>query len=376
MSAEPETRVPEDALRAVVVEIFRRAGMDEGTGVERLVVGGGDILRTDRDTLAAHYVRDGRTGAGRLVREAGAAGALGYFALRGLAGWRAERLRARAFARRWLGYAGAGPFLIDPEKLPGGGAVCYLSCGVPHDFAPDERDEVAQVFERARFVYLRDEQSAEKLRRCGVRRELRVAPDLVVLLGGQLERAAESAKGRTLLAGLGVSASAPVLCFQSMPYPGFDAGEIARQLARYRQRTRAEVVLLPLGRCHGDEEFLRLVAQASGGAFKYAGARTVSEAVSLIAACDLFVGTSLHGNVTAFAFAVPHLFGPLPADKTEGFLRSARLPLSLRLESWDELNEKAELAAGLGSDFFALRAAEARTTVSRTVEELLDALLA
>ena len=150
----------------------------------------------------------------------------------------------------------------------------------------------------------------------------------------------------------------------------------ARQLARYRQRAGAEVVLLPLGRCHGDAEFLRLVAKAAGGAFKYADARTVSDAVSLIAACDLFVGTSLHGNVTAFALGIPHLAGPLPADMTEGFLRSAKLPLSLRLDSWAELNEKVDLAAGLGPGFFASRAAEARSEVARAVDELLDALLA
>jgi hypothetical protein len=342
----------------------------------RLVVGGGDILRTDRETLAAHYVRDGRGRAGRLLLEAGAAGALGYLALRGVSEWRGERLRVRAFARRWLAYAGAGPFLIDPESLPGGGgAVCYLSCGVPHDFAPEERDEVARVFERARFVYLRDEQSAEKLRRCGVGRTLHVAPDLIVLLGGQLGRAEESAKGRALLARLGVAADSPVICFQSKPYPGFDAEEVARQLALYRQRTGAEVVLLPLGRCHGDGEFLRLVARAAGGVFKYADARTLSDAVSVIAASDLFVGTSLHGNITAFSFGIPHLAGPLPADKIEGFLRSVNLPVSLRLDSWGELNEKIELAAGLGPEFFDSRADAARAKVSRVVDELLDALL-
>jgi hypothetical protein len=374
-SAGFETRAARDLFGPRRARADARADSDGPAGVDRLVVGGGDILRTDRDTLAAHYVRDGRGRAGRLLREAGAAGALGYLALRGVAGWRAERLRARAFARRWLGYAGAGPFLVDPERLPGGGAVCYLSCGVPHDFAPEERGEVARVFERARFVYVRDEQSAEKLRRCGVRRELHVAPDLVVLLGGQLERGAEAAKGRALLAKLGVTDGAPVLCFQSKPYPGFDAAEVARHLALQRRRTGAEIVLLPLGRCHGDEEFLRRVAEASGGVFKYADARAVSDAVSVIAACDLFVGTSLHGNVTAFSFGIPHLSGPLPADKTEGFLRSVDLPVSLRLDSWGELGEKIELAAGLGPEFFAVRAAVARARVSRAVDGLLDALL-
>lgn len=351
-------------------ELFARAEF------QRLVVGGGDILRTDRETLAAHYVAETRGEPFKLLRAIGARGALGDLALRRLAAWRAERLSARAFSRRRLSYSRPGPFLIDPAQLRGGGAVCYLSCGVPHDFADADRAEVARVFERARFIYLRDEQSAEKLRRCGFGGELRVAPDLVVLLGGQLEREAEAAKGRALLQRLGIETGVPVLCFQSKPYPGFDAEEIARRLARYRQRTRAEVVLLPLGRCHGDEEFLHLVMKASGGAFKYADARTVSDAVSIIAACDLFVGTSLHGAVTAFSFGLPHLHGPLPADKVEGFLRSVNLPLTLRLASWRELDEKLELAAELDREFLNARAAEARAQVSRAVGDLLDALLA
>lgn len=350
-----------------------RGAGDVSGGAVRLVVGGGDILRTDRETLAAHYVRGGGVG---LRQEVGLSGAARYLALRTLAAWRAERFRAREFARRRLSYASPAPFIIDPESLPGGAAVCYLSCGVPHDFAPGERREVARAFEAARFVYLRDEQSAEKLRRCGVRRELHVAPDLVVLLGGQLERGAEAAKGRALLGSFGVDTNAPVLCFQSMPYPGFDAAEIARQLTRYRRRSRAEVVLLPLGRCHGDAEFLRRVSEASRGDFKFADVRGLSDAVSLIAACDLFVGTSLHGNVTAFSFGVPHLHGPLPADKVEGFLRAAGLPDWLRLDAWGELGEKIDAAAALGAEFFAARAGAARGKVTRAVDALLDALLA
>lgn len=341
----------------------------------RLVVGGGDILRTDAEVVAAHYGRAYRGRPGRAARSLGAAGSVGYLLLKGLPAPRAADFRARQFRRRWMGYPAAGPFIIDPGRLRAGGAVCYLSCGVPHDFAPAERAEVARAFERARFVYLRDEQSAEKLRRCGVRRETHVAPDLVVALSELFDRAEQAARGRALLAKLGVSPGSPVVCFQSQPYPGFSVEEIARQLERYRRPAGAEVVLLPLGFCHGDQDFIRLVAAASGGAFKYVDAYSVFDAVSVIAASELFVGTSLHGNITAFSFGIPHLLGPLPVDKAEGFLRAASLPPSLKLGSWAGLGAGMESAAGLGPDFFAARAREAKAKVLRVVGELLDALL-
>ena len=104
-------------------------------------------------------------------------------------------------------------------------------------------------------------------------------------------------------------------------------------------------------------------------------AYSVFDALSVIAASGMFVGTSMYGNVTAFSFGIPHLHGPLPVDKTEGFLRSANLPPSLKLGSWAELGDGMELAAGLGPDFFAARAREAKSKVLRVVAELLDALL-
>lgn len=341
----------------------------------RLVVGGGDILRTDWGLVARHYGRASRASFGGLRRSIGTAGLPGYLLRERLPRLEAGGFYARRFRARWMNYPAVGPFLIDPDDLPRGGAVCYLSCGVPHDFAPAERDEVTRTVERARFVYLRDEQSAEKLRRAGVRRELRVAPDLAVILSDQFEHATEARKGRDILSRIGVGAERPVLCFQSKPHPGFGEDEIVAQLKLYRERTGAEVVLLPLGYCHGDHEFLQSLSAKSGGAFKYAAAPSVFDIISIIAASDAFVGTSLHGNVTAFSYGIPHLFGPLPVAKAGGFMSAANLPPALMLGSWGEINDRMDVAAGLGRAFFAGRARDAKSKVYRAVDELLGELL-
>jgi hypothetical protein len=97
--------------------------------------------------------------------------------------------------------------------------------------------------------------------------------------------------------------------------------------------------------------------------------------MAIIAASDFFVGTSLHGNITAFSFGIPHLFGPLPVAKAEGFLNVAKLPGELKLQSWRELNEKLDFAWGLGDEFFANRAREAKALVRREVDKLLADLL-
>jgi hypothetical protein len=134
-------------------------------------------------------------------------------------------------------------------------------------------------------------------------------------------------------------------------------------------------VLLPLGYCHGDHEFLQSLSRRSNGALKYADTDSVFDMLSIIAAADVFAGTSLHGNITAFSFGIPHLFGPLPVAKAEGFLNVTQLPAELKLQSWRELNDKIDFALGLGPKFFGERAREAKATVKRVVDQLRHDLL-
>jgi hypothetical protein len=339
-----------------------------------LVVGGGDILRTDWKTVAAPYSKIRRQYFSRLRTALGTTGTLRYLLLKHLPGQMGDRFFAHRFRERRLSYPAAGPFLLDPANLPAGGIVAYLSCGVPHDFATAERDEVKCTFDQARFIYLRDEQSAEKLRRCGVRREIHVAPDLIVILSDQFEHKAEARKGRRILSELGVNAERPVLCFQSKPYSGFSAEEIVERLKRYQRRTDSEVVLLPVGYCHDDDRFLKRLARKSGGAFKYANVYSVRDIISVIAASDLFVGTSLHGNITAFSYGIPHLFGPLPVDKAEGFLNAVNLTPELKLGSWGELNDKLDMIEVLGRNFLEVPVREAKARVYKVVDELFESL--
>lgn len=341
----------------------------------RIVVGGGDILRTDWNVVARHYSRAYPDSSHHLRRSLGTAGRWRYLLRKGLPILKEGKFFADQFRGRWMNYPAAGPFLINPVNLPKDSVVCYLSCGVPHDFTLAEREKVKRTFDQAKFIYLRDEQSSEKLRRTGVQREMLVAPDLIVTLSEQFEHAAEARRGRKILSRLGVETGRPVLCFQSQPLPGFQGQEIIQQLRLYQQRTGSEIVLLPIGYCHGDGEFLQHLMKKSDGAFKYAGVHSVFDVMAVIAASDIFVGTSLHGNITAFSFGIPHLYGPLLVDKAEGFLRVVNLPLELKLRSWRELNDKIDMIKGWDRTFLAGLAREAKAKVYKTVNELLKSLL-
>ena len=135
------------------------------------------------------------------------------------------------------------------------------------------------------------------------------------------------------------------------------------------------VVLLPIGFTHRDNEYLKNLALRSAGTLKYADVHSIMDIMAIIASSNVFVGTSLHGNITASSFGIPHVFGPLPVDKTDGFLSVVNLPAELKLSSWNEMNYKIDLALELGPQFFSERAREAKKKVYLVMDELFQVLL-
>ena len=339
-----------------------------------VIIGGGDIVRTDSELMARHYGRNSRVSYKGLRHSIGVIGWIGYELRDKLPRIDAGSYYARRFRARWMRYPAIGPFIVDTRDLPPGSAVSYVSCGVPHEFASSQFNAVKTAFEQARFVYLRDEDSAQKLRRAGVTRELHVAPDLAVILSDVFNQEDTARRGRELLSQLGIAKTMRVFCFQTQPYPGFSQAEILDRLNEYCDRTKSKVVLLPLGYCHGDHEFLQSLAQRANGRLHYANVNSIFDMMALIAASDVFVGTSLHGNITAFSFGIPHVFGPLPVTKTRGFLEITNLPAELRLSSWSEIDKAVDYATMLGPDFFANRAREAKARVYRVIEQLFSNL--
>lgn len=333
---------------------------------QTLLIGGGDLLRTDWDVMASHYrpikvMQEPKKGMRKLRRL--------------FAKLSKEYLNPDVnFRRRYMNYSAAGPFIIRPGTNLCVNSVAYCSCGVPFDFDESIAAEVAGTFDGANFIYVRDHASKNALVQAGVTKEIHVAPDLIVTLSDFFDAKAERGKGKILLQSRGVNTHRPILVFESNPQPPEKTEELVRQLKSYQARTGCEVVMLPIGFCHGDREFLKKIAGQLGGAFRYVEMYSIFDIISILAAADVFLGTSLHGNVTAFSFGIPHLFGPIPVRKREGFLEVANLPKDLKLDSWAEMNSKLDRTVALGREFFLERGALARRQVHEVVDELCGVL--
>ena len=72
---------------------------------------------------------------------------------------------------------------------------------------------------------------------------------------------------------------------------------MAKSLTRISARQNLEVVLLPIGWCHGDLDALRLVQEAGGGRFTLVeDIESPLEVGGVIRACDYFVGSTCTGT--------------------------------------------------------------------------------
>jgi hypothetical protein len=342
----------------------RRLFSSRRESLHTLIIGGGDLLHTDWHRVASHYHSTGISQKRQPLLSA--------------LQWRFKQCLNRRlndtdkFRHQYMNYPAAGPFIIDPDRCSHLKSIAYCSCGVPFPFETDVGRHVAAALNKSAFIYVRDRQSQHALLQAGVTRAIHVAPDLAVALSDFFDPALERKKGRRILWRNDVALEHPILCVQSNPQPPDSTAELTRQLLACKERTGCEIVLLPLGRCHGDDEYLQALAHASDGEFKYLHLESIFDLISVLAACDIFIGTSLHGNITAFSFGIPFLFGPIPVRKSEGFLDIVNLPPELKLNSWSELNQKLTLLTTLDETYFTTRAAAAKQRVNQVFDLLVQ----
>jgi polysaccharide pyruvyl transferase WcaK-like protein len=235
-----------------------------------VVIGGGDILHTEVSVLAHAY--------GIEPEEMARCDPSGFF------------------------IEGLGPEW-DPQR-----AVVWSAVGVPRDFTPDEAARVRCAARFRRYLSVRDEPSRRRLEAAGVEREVAVVPDPAVLLPRVydrpvLDRALEDARlldwfpsGGRVLAVQGNGHLVPW----------------ARALADAIKGRVAEggwsVVTIEIGPCHGDGEFAHALHAALRGAvplYHVPGTACLEQVAAAVAAATAFVGSSLHGVITAFAFGRP-----------------------------------------------------------------------
>lgn len=127
----------------------------------------------------------------------------------------------------------------------------------------------------------------------------------------------------------GVGNLSEYLVFQAAPHKiGASAHEVVQLLTDLEQKLGVNIVLCPIGyaKGHDDRDYLLELQKISGDRFSYYDNMNVWEIMYVIRYSSLFMGTSLHGVITAISYSIPHIGINRKIKKLDGFLQDWSLP--------------------------------------------------
>lgn len=133
---------------------------------------------------------------------------------------------------------------------------------------------------------------------------------------------------------------------------GGNADQTARALDRIGSTTGAKIHFLPIGPCHGDVEYMREVAARIRATNHQFSELSLKLFAGQIARSRAYIGSSMHGFITAISYGVPALLvlNETPMEKFSGVLDVAGAPPSVICCSWSEASSRFENVWGLSSE--------------------------
>ncbi|WP_395344619.1 polysaccharide pyruvyl transferase family protein [Ningiella sp. W23] len=226
------------------------------------------------------------------------------------------------------------PYIPDMQYLPQGVSLVFNTVGGEiSGLSGAKKVQVLDSLNKAAYLSVRDKRTE-----ANVSKEisnLHLYPDSVFLISDVIDDDFLKDKVRDTLIN---TCSCAFLCYQASPYKVKETPEqTASALKQIADARHEKVFLLPIGYAsgHDDADYLKAVGDAFDGEVLFANDLNVWEIMYVIKHSKLFVGTSLHGVITAMAFNHPH-FGLNPdITKVDSFLKDwsiAPFNKAMRLE--------------------------------------------
>jgi polysaccharide pyruvyl transferase WcaK-like protein len=211
----------------------------------------------------------------------------------------ADALAARAPGRYFVD--GLGAYEADHP-------VVWNAVGIPFVPAPEQAAMIKDATDRREYVAVRDELSLERLRACGVERDVAVVPDLGFLLDRLVEPAVLAERLRYLRFMGWYPTDRPALIVQANRSAVDRAAEIAKVLDwALAEAVAADIVLLETGPCHGDDQFADALADRlpHRTVYRMPGGQPPEDIIAAIKGSAGVMAMSFHANIAAFVFGKP-----------------------------------------------------------------------
>lgn len=227
--------------------------------------------------------------------------------------------------------------------------VAWNAPGVPHPLRPGLRPLAAAAFDCADYLSLRDGGS---IRMAGLSEhpEVETVPDTILGLEAVWPKAGLVQDFARVCATLGMARTDRILAthVRRRSLGGAPLGELAERLADVCLRLDLAPIVIGLGTAHSDDRMARELTAALRARGVMAAAldqpRGLRDIAALLAHARAYVGSSLHGYITAAAYDVPGLLVARPAyRKFDGLVQHLGRACDL-MKGWPEAMDALEQA--------------------------------
>ncbi len=254
---------PLDSENKEVYSIDKLEEIHLSKGIDAIILGGGDLIRFDNNIVATNNYSSENT----------------------------------AFDLIFY------PFLIaNKYNIP----LLWNCPGVPFEFTDDDKIMLKEYLEQVDYISVRDNKSKSIIAGTGTKKAINVFPDSVLSIS-ELVDVKEASK---VLKARYEFLKDKYIVFQSFP-PLNDAYKplLIEQLKMLAESYNMPIIMFPIGRVHNDHVFLKeLTKDLDDDRFIYIEEKlNLTESCALLSDAQVFIGTSLHGNIIANSYGTPSI---------------------------------------------------------------------
>lgn len=214
-------------------------------------------------------------------------------------------------SRLYFGGKSEFPWIADADDFDKNLKIIYNSVGGSElgTISEKRRTLAIEKLSRASYLSFRDKETANVCKQIESECLLNVAPDSAILMSEQYPIDILFNKINPNLRN--TASNKKYVCFHAnYSYLKKNISEITNQLEKIYREHNLETILLPIGRYVGLDDHIglrELLNKLSTPALIISEEASIWDIMYTIANASLFIGTSLHGNVTSQSFGVPHI---------------------------------------------------------------------
>lgn len=236
------------------------------------------------------------------------------------------------YANLWVGVAAEN----NDNRIP----ICWNAPGAPTRFPPSLHPLLRACLKRVDYVSVRDDPSHDLLKEIAPEIEISIVPDPAWEIDKLWTREALDVAYRSAFTSRKIAVpDRSIVIHVNSRYLG-EADAVAAGLDGLCHDLQAKGILIAIGPCHGDGELARAMAERMTTApLVIDRPASLKEVASCISRSVAYIGSSMHGFITASAFHVPAVVVASPQMiKFPGLLSQIGLP-DLLHQSWLEAIE-------------------------------------